>query len=91
MSPARKPASHPAVSDDSPSSTLPIGSAADAPHGSRPEQVYCRLRDLIVEGAVAPGSRIVETQSVAHDLHALGERTELLHFLVVARIFRAAD
>jgi Transcriptional regulators len=62
MSPARKPASHPAVSDDSPSSTLPIGSAADAPHGSRPEQVYCRLRDLIVEGAVAPGSRIVETE-----------------------------
>ena len=37
-------------------------SAADAPHGSRPEQVYSRLRDLIVQGLVAPGSRIVETE-----------------------------
>jgi len=27
----------------------PIGTAADAPHGSRPEQVYSRLRDLIVQ------------------------------------------
>ena len=35
---------------------------ADAPHGSRPEQVYARLRDLIVQGSVAPGSRIVETE-----------------------------
>ncbi len=35
---------------------------ADIPHGSRPEQVYVRLRDLIVEGLVAPGSRIVETE-----------------------------
>lgn len=35
--------------------------AADAPHGSRPEQVYLRLRDLIVQGALAPGSRVVET------------------------------
>lgn len=32
------------------------------PHGSRPEQVYVRLRDLIVQGLVAPGSRIVETE-----------------------------
>jgi DNA-binding GntR family transcriptional regulator len=39
-----------------------MGSAADAPHGSRPEQVYARLRDLIVEGLLAPGSRIVETE-----------------------------
>ncbi len=31
-------------------------------HGSRPEQVYTRLRDLIVQGLVAPGSRIVETE-----------------------------
>ncbi|MDE3053609.1 MAG: GntR family transcriptional regulator [Gemmatimonadota bacterium] len=31
-------------------------------HGSRPEQVYVRLRDLIVQGLVAPGSRIVETE-----------------------------
>jgi DNA-binding GntR family transcriptional regulator len=37
-------------------------SAADAPHGSRPEQVYVRLRDLIVQGLLAPGSRIIETE-----------------------------
>jgi DNA-binding GntR family transcriptional regulator len=36
--------------------------AADAPHGSRPEQVYSRLRDLIVQGLLAPGSRVVETE-----------------------------
>lgn len=36
--------------------------AADAPHGSRPEQVYQRLRDLIVQGLLAPGSRVVETE-----------------------------
>src|ERR1041384_8339895 len=41
---------------------LPLGSPADAPHGSRPEQVYTRLRDLIVQGLLAPGSRIVETE-----------------------------
>ena len=34
----------------------------DAPHGSRPEQVYARLRELIVGGLLAPGSRIVETE-----------------------------
>jgi DNA-binding GntR family transcriptional regulator len=34
----------------------------DAPHGSRPEQVYARLRELIVDGLLAPGSRIVETE-----------------------------
>ncbi|MDE3150656.1 MAG: GntR family transcriptional regulator [Gemmatimonadota bacterium] len=34
-------------------------------HGSRPEQVYTRLRDLIVQGLVAPGSRIVETEIAA--------------------------
>src|SRR6478672_3531031 len=45
-----------------PASELPMGSAADAPHGSRPEQVYARLRDLIVQGLLAPGSRIVETE-----------------------------
>ena len=38
------------------------GALPAAPHGSRPEQVYARLRDLIVQGAVAPGSRIVETE-----------------------------
>ena len=38
----------------------PAGSALA--HGSRPEQVYTRLRDLIVQGLVAPGSRIVETE-----------------------------
>ncbi|MDB4905500.1 MAG: GntR family transcriptional regulator [Gemmatimonadetes bacterium] len=39
-----------------------LPSAADAPHGSRPDQVYARLRDLIVVGSLAPGSRIVETE-----------------------------
>ena len=43
-------------------SSVPMGSAADAPHGSRPDQVYARLRDLIVQGLLAPGSRIVETE-----------------------------
>jgi DNA-binding GntR family transcriptional regulator len=38
--------------------TAPI----DAPHGSRPEQVYARLRELIVGGLLAPGNRIVETE-----------------------------
>src|ERR671939_877763 len=38
------------------------GSLAGAPHGSRPDQVYARLRDLIVQGSVAPGSRIIETE-----------------------------
>src|SRR5438477_2669894 len=38
------------------------GSLAGAPHGSRPDQVYARLRDLIVQGLLAPGSRIVETE-----------------------------
>ena len=36
--------------------------SAPVAHGSRPEQVYTRLRDLIVQGLVAPGSRIVETE-----------------------------
>lgn len=36
--------------------------ASDAPHGSRPDQVYARLRELIVGGLLAPGSRIVETE-----------------------------
>src|SRR5437667_12189347 len=38
------------------------GSLAGAPHGSRPDQVYARLRDLIVQGLLAPGSRLVETE-----------------------------
>ncbi|MGH7677662.1 MAG: GntR family transcriptional regulator [Gemmatimonadaceae bacterium] len=38
------------------------GSLASVPHGSRPDQVYARLRDLIVQGSLAPGSRIVETE-----------------------------
>src|SRR5947209_20367830 len=38
--------------------TAPI----DAPHGSRPDQVYARLRGLIVNGLLAPGNRIVETE-----------------------------
>jgi DNA-binding GntR family transcriptional regulator len=36
-----------------------------APHGSRPEQVYVRLRDLIVQGLLSPGSRIIETDIAA--------------------------
>ena len=59
MTPARRSASREAIT---PPADLPMGSAADAPHGSRPEQVYARLRDLIVEGLLAPGSRIVETE-----------------------------
>src|SRR4249919_2010035 len=66
LSAARKnaPPTRPASLGDGPSPdlSLPIGSAADAPHGSRPEQVYARLRDLIVQGLLAPGSRIVETE-----------------------------
>jgi DNA-binding GntR family transcriptional regulator len=42
--------------------TAADSAAADAPHGSRPEQVYLRLRDLIVQGLLAPGSRVVETE-----------------------------
>lgn len=38
------------------------GALSEAPHGSRPEHVYSRLRDLIVQGSLAPGSRIVETE-----------------------------
>lgn len=38
------------------------GEVASAPHGSRPEQVYSRLRDLIVQGLLSPGSRIIETE-----------------------------
>src|SRR3954449_9411305 len=38
------------------------GDVATAPHGSRPEQVYMRLRDLIVQGLLSPGSRIIETE-----------------------------
>ena len=59
MTPARKPAARAAITS---TADLPLGSAADAPHGSRPEQVYSRLRDLIVQGLLAPGSRIVETE-----------------------------
>jgi DNA-binding GntR family transcriptional regulator len=59
MTPARKSA---ARATDGPARDVAMGSAADAPHGSRPEQVYLRLRDLIVQGLLAPGSRIVETE-----------------------------
>lgn len=31
------------------------------PHGSRPDQVYARLRTLIVQAQLAPGSRVIET------------------------------
>lgn len=59
MTPARKPVARATIAS---AVDLPMGSAADAPHGSRPEQVYSRLRDLIVQGLLAPGSRIVETE-----------------------------
>jgi DNA-binding GntR family transcriptional regulator len=44
------------------SATASAGSLSGVPHGSRPDQVYARLRDLIVQGSLAPGSRIVETE-----------------------------
>src|SRR5438045_9034760 len=62
MTSPRKSVSRSAATGDGHSAELPLGSAADAPHGSRPEQVYSRLRDLIVQGLLAPGSRIVETE-----------------------------
>lgn len=62
MPPFRKPAQPAPANRAAPIAEVPMGSAADAPHGSRPEQVYSRLRDLIVQGLVAPGSRIVETE-----------------------------
>jgi DNA-binding GntR family transcriptional regulator len=39
-----------------------VGALASAPHGSRPDQAYTRLRDLIVQGTITAGSRIVETE-----------------------------
>src|SRR6266566_2602141 len=65
MTSARKSASRTVGVDAPPRPPVPMGTAADAPHGSRPEQVYSRLRDLIVQGLVAPGSRIVETEIAA--------------------------
>jgi DNA-binding GntR family transcriptional regulator len=62
---SRKPTDPPSATSArraAPSAPLAVESAADAPHGSRPEQVYTRLRDLIVEGLVAPGTRIIETE-----------------------------
>jgi DNA-binding GntR family transcriptional regulator len=35
------------------------------PHGSRPDQVYAALRELIVDGQVAAGERIIETDIAA--------------------------
>ena len=43
-------------------STIAEDIPIDAPHGSRPDQVYARLRALIVGGLLAPGNRIVETE-----------------------------
>ena len=63
--PARRssPSSRPASSRGaSTTRSVADSAAADAPHGSRPEQVYQRLRDLIVQGLLAPGSRVVETE-----------------------------
>jgi len=55
---SRTSAERPAQGARSPADDL----AAGAPHGSRPDQVYQRLRDLIVQGLLAPGSRVVETE-----------------------------
>jgi DNA-binding GntR family transcriptional regulator len=57
MASARKPAQRGAQRPKRSS-----GEVASAPHGSRPEQVYARLRDLIVQGLLSPGSRIIETE-----------------------------
>src|SRR6478672_9291524 len=62
MSQARKNASRAPDMTSGADSSVPMGGAADAPHGSRPDQVYMRLRDLIVQGSLAAGSRIVETE-----------------------------
>src|SRR3984885_2317066 len=62
MPQVHKPSPGAAVSGGGHTADVAMGSAADAPHGSRPEQVYARLRDLIVQGLLAPGSRIVETE-----------------------------
>ena len=40
-------------------------SPGGALHGSRPEQAYARLRELIIQGQLAPGSRIIETEIAA--------------------------
>ncbi|HEY0994388.1 MAG TPA: GntR family transcriptional regulator [Gemmatimonadaceae bacterium] len=59
--PPRPPGRHsPAAPPAAPAP--PEASPANAPYGFRPEQVYLRLRDLIVSGQLAPGSRIVETE-----------------------------
>ena len=42
--------------------TRSTGTLSAAPHGSRPDQVDARPRDLIVQGSLEPGSRIVETE-----------------------------
>lgn len=57
MATGRKPAQR-----SIPRTKRSTGEAANAPHGSRPEQVYTRLRDLIVQGLLSPGSRIIETE-----------------------------
>jgi DNA-binding GntR family transcriptional regulator len=62
MTTARKTATRNASPVAGRDADVAMGSAADAPHGSRPDQVYSRLRDLIVQGLLAPGSRIVETE-----------------------------
>src|SRR5262245_26251563 len=38
------------------------GALSAAPHGSRPDQVYVRLRDLLVQGSLGPGRGTVETE-----------------------------
>lgn len=45
-----------------------VAPPVDGRRSARPEQVYQKLRDLIIRGQLAPGSRIVETD-VADRLH----------------------
>jgi DNA-binding GntR family transcriptional regulator len=39
--------------------------AASARRGARPDQVYRKLRELIVRGQLAPGSRLIETDAAS--------------------------
>jgi DNA-binding GntR family transcriptional regulator len=46
---------------DWPDTVRTVAPAVDGRRSARPEQVYQKLRDLIIRGQLAPGSRIVET------------------------------
>src|ERR1700674_931706 len=70
MTPTRKSSDGPPTRASRASGSVPAsrrparGPAGEpsVPHGSRPQQVYTGVRDLIVQGQLAPGSRIVETE-----------------------------